>query len=164
MKKIIKPIVCLVILLFVIALTTGCIGYVSKATGGGWFIDEETQHKCTFGFNVNLKDNPGAVQNDKTFTGQFQFKDHGTGTKIHLDEITYIEPDDSMTVNNIAYFEGWDKGGNFVVVAVLDLGEPGPDAGDCIAIWYNPDPDTFDPDIDPPDWYGTLGGGNIQAH
>lgn len=157
MKKLIKPIVCLAILLVVIALTTGCIGYVSKATGGGWFIDEETQHKCTFGFNVNLKDNPGAVQNDKTLTGKLQFKDHETGVKIHLDEMTYIEPD-SMTVNdNIAYFEGWDKDGNFVKVAVQDLGEPGPDAGDGIAIEYYDGTQYWE-------WYGTLEGGNIQAH
>ncbi len=158
MKKLIKPIVCLVILLIVIALTTGCApDYVSKATGGGWFIDEETGNKCTFGFNVNLKDNPGAEKNDKTLTGKLQFKDHETGIKIHLDEITYIETDSMMANDNIAYFEGWDKDGNFIKVTVQDLGEPGPDAGDGIIIEY----------IDGPTyllWYGTLGGGNIQAH
>lgn len=148
MKKLIKPIVCLAILLVVIALTTGC----------GWFIDEETGNKCTFGFNVNLKDNAGAEKNEKTLTGKLQFKDHETGIKIHLDEITYIEPD-SMTVNdNAAYFEGWDEGGNFVVVAVLDLGEPGADAGDGIAIRYYYDGTQYW------EWYGTLEGGNIQAH
>ena len=159
MKKLIKPIVCLVILLVVIALTTGCLGNVDKATGGGWFIDETTGNKCTFGFNAQLKDNQGAVENEKIYTGQFQFKDYATGQKIHLKVMGLISFDDTS-----AYFGGYDKDGIPVVVFVEDLGEPGVDAGDCIAIWYNPDPETFNPDIDPPDWYGTLGGGNIQAH
>jgi len=158
MKKLIKPIIYLAILLIVITLITGCApDYVGKATGGGWFIDEATDAKCTFGFNVNLKDNPGAEKNDKTLTGKLQFKDHETGIKIHLDEIIYIEPD-SMTVNdNVAYFEGYDKDGKYVKVTIQDLGEPGPDAGDGIIIEY----------IDGPTyliWYGILGGGNIQAH
>ena len=151
MKKLIKPIVCLVILLVVIALTTSC---VDKATGGGWFIDEDG-HKCTFGFNAIGK----GEGEDWTYTGQFQFKDYATGQKIHLKVMGLISFDDTSV-----YFGGYDKDGIPVVVFVEDLGEPGVDAGDCIAIWYNPDPETFNPDIDPPDWYGTLGGGNIQAH
>jgi hypothetical protein len=157
MNKLIKPIVCLAILLIVIALTTGCVGNVDKATGGGWFIDEETGNKCTFGFNVNLKDNPGAEKNEKTLTGKLQFKDHETGVKIHLDEITYIEPEDDYFDDTIALFEGTTKDGYFVYVIVEDLGEPGADAGDGIAIEYYDGTQYWE-------WYGTLEGGNIQAH
>ena len=155
MKKLIKPIFCLVILLVVIALMTGC---VEKATGGGWFIDEIMGNKCTFGFNAQLKDNQGAVENEKIYTGQFQFKDCGTGQNIHLKVMELISLDDTS-----AYFGGYDKDGTPVVVFVEDLGEPGVDPGDYIAIWYNPDPDPDPDDPPPPDWYGTLGGGNIQT-
>jgi hypothetical protein len=154
MKKLIKPIVCLAILLVAIALLTGC---VEKANGGGWFIDEITGNKCTFGFNANLKDNTGAVNNDKIYTGQFQFKDHETGQKIHLNEMAYIYPENGNFDDTIALFEGTDKDGYFVYVIVEDQGEPGSDAGDGIAIEYYDGTQYWE-------WYGTLEGGNIQAH
>jgi len=156
MKKLIRPIFCLAILLVAIALTTGCVGNVDKATGGGWFIDETTWNKCTFGFNAQLKDNQGAVENEKIYTGQFQFKDCGTGQKIHLEEMMGLL---SSTDNTTAMFWGTDKDGKNVLVIVIDLGEPGVDPGDYIAIWYG----TFDPLSKPPDWSGTLEGGNIQT-
>ena len=155
MKKLIKPIVCLAILLVAIALLTGCLGNVDKATGGGWFIDKNTGNKCTFGFNANLKDNTEAVNNDKIYIGQFQFKDHETGQKIHLEVMGLISLDDTS-----AYFGGYDKDGIPVVVFVEDLGEPGVDPGDYIEIYYD-----FDESVDPPEpsWAGVLEGGNIQT-
>lgn len=157
MNKLIKPIVFLAILFIVIALTTGCLGNVDKATGGGWFIDETTGNKCTFGFNAQLKDNQGAENNEKIYTGQFQFKDHGTGQKIHLEEMMGLL---SSADNTTAMFGGTDKDGKNVLVIVIDWGEPGVDAGDYIQIYY--DFDESD-DLPEPSWAGVLEGGNIQT-
>ena len=146
MKKLIKPIVCLAILLVAIALTTGCQPpqpTVGKATGGGWFIDENTENKCTFGFNAQGKDRPEGL----IFTGQFQFKDHGTGQKIHLNEMMGF-----LDLDNSAMFAGTDKEGIDVGVIVTDLGEPGPGVGDSIEIWHGIKT-----------WTGTILGGNIQV-
>ena len=69
MNKLVKPIVCLAILGIVVSLSVGCVTEgVTKATGGGWFVDDNSKNDniCHFGFNVNLKDNKGAVDNDKT--------------------------------------------------------------------------------------------------
>ena len=154
MKKLLKFAVCLALLVMVVALFTGC---ADKATGGGWFYDECTGNKCTFGFNAQLKDNQGAVNNDKIYTGQFQFKDLETGQKIHLGEMIFIEPENGYFDDTIALFEGTDKDGNLVEVAVEDQGEPGADAGDGIAIGYYDGTQYWE-------WYGTLEGGNIQAH
>ena len=153
MKKLTKSMVCLAALLVVSASTMGC---VDKATGGGWFYDYDTGNKCTFGFNAQYKDNPGAVETGKIFTGQFQFKDHETGVKFHLEEMISVEPDDGSPG---AGFEGYDKDGKFVIVCVDDGGEPGWGEGDAIAIWREPD----EPDGDPT-WCGYIEGGNIVAH
>ena len=143
MKKLTKPILFLAILLIAIALLAGC-----KATGGGWFIDEVTGNKCTFGFNARAKgDEP-----DYTFKGQFQFKDLVTGQKIHIDEMLRVQANESASA-----FQGFDKDGILVSVIVTDWGEPGADAGDHININYNYQ---GSPSIV---WYGYLEGGNIQT-
>jgi hypothetical protein len=126
---------------------------VDKATGGGWFYDNVSGNKCTFGFNAQYKDNPGAVENEKIYTGQFQFKDHGTGVKFHLKEMTFVSGSAEY-----ANFGGYDKDENYVEVHVVDAGEPGWGEGDGIAIWYASDEE------EEPTWSGYLEGGNIQTH
>jgi len=148
MKKLLKYAVCLAILLIVMALMTGC---VDKATGGGWFYDCKGV-KCTFGFNAQEKDNPGAEKNDKVFTGQFQFQVTGKdGTKFHLDEMTWFE---DLSLFNVASFGGYDKDDNWVSVTVTDMGEPGAGSGDGILIVH----ETLGA------WAGVIDGGNIQLH
>ena len=146
MKKLLKYTACLAILLLAIALMTGC---VDKATGGGWFYDCDGD-KCTFGFNAQRTEG-------NVYKGQFQFQDHGNRMKIHIDEMMFFSD------LGIVWFGGTDKEGKGVVVAVTDMGEPGPGAGDSIAIWY----DIFDFSSPPsllPDWVGVIEGGNIQLH
>ena len=146
MKKLTKYMVCLAAVLVVAASTRGCC---DKATGGGWFYDERSEDKCTFGFNAQFKDNPGAVENEKIYTGQFQFKDHGTGVKFHLEEMTYLDSWSDASLD----FGGYDKDGVYVYVYVYDAGEPGWSEGDGIYIRRAGDR-----------WYGSLEGGNIQTH
>ena len=148
MKKLLKYTACLAILLLAIALMTGC---VDKATGGGWFYDECRGVKCTFGFNAQEKDNPGAVKNDKVFTGQFQFRVTGKdGLKFHLDEMTWFE---DLSLLNIVSFGGYD-GEYWVSVTVTDMGEPGAGSGDGILIVHE----------EHGIWAGVIDGGNIQLH
>jgi hypothetical protein len=167
MKKLTKSMVCLAAMLVVAALTMGCAESpdpvnplptpispedpptptVGKATGGGWFYDNDTGNKCTFGFNAQYKDNPGAEKTGKMFTGQFQFKNHGTGEKFHLNEIILLAFDE-----NEAHFNGSEKDGTCVYVYVYDAGEPGWSKGDEIAIWREPD----DPEEDDPTWWGYI--------
>jgi len=174
MKKLLKYVSCLAILLMVIVLFTGC-----KVTGGGWFPNEDNNGnsgggeptitvssvgningaKCTFGFNAQgTKTGEGLF--DWEYKGQFQFKDHGTGKKIHIGEMMLVWGFDDGTL-----FGGTDKEGKGVAVFVTDMGEPGPGAGDAIKIWYDLDVGSlFDPPDWVPDWAGTIEGGNIQVH
>ena len=114
---------------------TGC-----KVTGGGWFYDQNG-NKCTLGFNAQADDETGEAK------GQFQFNDHA-GTKIHASVTGLWELEGQYYI-----FWGETKDGEYVGVEVQDLGEPGVDAGDNV--WVR---------IDSMEWYGSLGGGNIQAH
>ncbi|MCD4841921.1 MAG: hypothetical protein K8R08_07975 [Methanosarcinales archaeon] len=138
-------IISLVALTAVMALTIGCIDS-GKANGGGMFIDQN-EHKVTFGFNA---------QGDgcDTFKGQFQLVDHETGQKIHVSEMYRVDVD-----NDEAKFKGFTKDGVQVIVYVTDHGEPGPDAGDYIAVYYD-----ISPQCEPPTWDGNLVKGNIQIH
>ena len=61
--------------------------------------------------------------------------------------------------NDQAIFSGLTKDGVQVVVYVTDHGEPGPDAGDYIAVYYD-----ISPQFEPPTWDGNLVKGNIQIH
>ena len=150
MKKLLKYTACLAILLMVIVLFTGC-----KATGGGFFMNGDD--KCTFGFNAQ-----GIGEGlDWEYKGQFQFKDHGTGQKIHIGEMMLLWNLD----DGVALFGGTDKEGKGIAVLVTDMGEPGPGAGDDIKIWYDLDISSlFDPPSWVPDWAGVIEGGNIQVH
>ena len=171
MKNFIKYLICLAILLIIIVLMIGCCGVtIDKVTGGGWFTDDggvspdpsvisvrnTNDVKCTFGFNAQEKDNPGAEKNDRVFTGQFQFKEHTKkGVKIHLSEMIWF--DGWSWDGTEATFGGTDKNGNDVEVTVIDNGEPGANSGDWISI-------TLYSDGVEKTWSGELEGGNIQVH
>ena len=148
MKKFLKYAACLAILLMVVVLFTGC-----KVTGGGWFLDvvEEEETKCTFGLNAQGEWDEGVGW--FVYKGQFQFNDHA-GTKIHVEVMQMTQFGDDY-----AEFSGVAKSGEAVIVWVEDHGEPGPDAGDYIAIWIN-----GLPLFDPPSYEGEILGGNIQVH
>ena len=149
MKNFLKYAACLAMLVMVLALFTGC---VDKATGGGWFYDECSGDKCTFGFNAQEKDNPGAEKNDKVFTGQFQFRVTGKdGASFHLDKMTWFE---DLSLINVASFGGYDKDNWWVSVTVTDMGEPGAGSGDAILIVHE----------NLGIWAGVIDGGNIQLH
>ena len=140
MKKLLKFAVCLALLVMVVALFTGC-----KVTGGGWFEDCD-EDKCTFGFNAQ-----GIGEGlDWEYKGQFQFKDHGDGTKIHIGEMYLVE-----VVGPVANFTGYDNKNECIVnVTVTDKGEPGAGSGDLILI--------LAPGLGA--WGGEIQGGNIQVH
>ena len=144
-------VISLVILTAAMALTVGCIG---MANGGGMFIDQNG-HKVTFGFNAKAID-------DETFKGQFQLVDHETGQKIHVSEmLVLVGPCEFRGVHvgsNEAWFGGETNDGAIVGVHVIDNGEPGPDEGDYIAVYYNDDL------FNHPSWSGNLVKGNIQIH
>ena len=145
-------VISLVILTAAMALTVGCIG---MANGGGMFIDQNG-HKVTFGFNAKAID-------DETFKGQFQLVDHETGQKIHVSEMqgVFMGPYEFGDVHvgpNEAWFGGLDDDEVPVLVNVIDNGEPGPDEGDYIAVYYDDDM------YDEPSWSGYLVKGNIQIH
>ena len=128
----------LVILTAAMALTVGCIG---MANGGGMFIDQNG-HKVTFGFNAKAID-------EDTFKGKFNLVDHATGQKIHVSEMLAVGVEDTEAI-----FMGETNDGVPVVVHVIDNGEPGPDEGDYIAVYYE--------GLEPSSWYGNLVKGNIQ--
>lgn len=151
MKKLLKYTACLVILLMVVVLFTGC-----KVTGGGYFMNNEVD-KCTFGFNAQ---GTGECLN-WDYKGQFQFKDHVSGQKIHIGKMMLLW----NLGDGAALFGGTDKEGKGVAVLVTDMGEPGPGAGDEIKIWYDLSLSSlFDPPSWEPDWAGVIEGGNIQIH
>ena len=132
-------VISLVILTAAMALTVGCIG---MANGGGMFIDQNG-HKVTFGFNAKAID-------DETFKGKFNLVDHETGQKIHVSEMLEVGVEDTEAI-----FMGETNDGVPVVVHVIDNGEPGPDAGDYIEVYYESSPVSY--------WYGYLVKGNIQT-
>jgi hypothetical protein len=143
MKKLLKYAACLVILVIVVVLFTGCDLVEGKVTGGGWFEDGEGK-KCTFGFN--------AQGEGFEYKGQFQFNDH-VDIKIHADVLGFLE-----LFETYAEFVGEYEEGKYVKVSVLDLGGPGVGPGDYIKIWINESP------FGPPTYEGELVGGNLKVH
>ena len=132
-------VISLVIVTAAMALTVGSIGLVN---GGGMFIDQN-DHKVTFGFNAQ------ETNDDGTLKGEFNLVDHATGQKIHVSEMLYV-----LVGNDLAFFNGVTKDGVLVVVFLTDYGEPGPDAGDYIEVYYG--------DLQQLSWSGNLVKGNIQ--
>ena len=134
-------VICLVA---VLALTgVGC-----KATGGGWFIDELTQHKITFGFNgQSTSDEPVA-----TAKGQFQLVDHDSKMRIHgTFEGTYR--DDASEFWGTCSINGTDT--DSLYVFCLDDDEVGMGLGDYIEIGIGDWPYLYH-------YQGALQGGNIK--
>ena len=146
-------IISLVALTAVMALTVGCIEeYYGMANGGGMFIDQN-DHRVTFGFNAQTNDG-------ETFKGQFQLVDHTTGEQIHISEMEVVGMGADEDGNDYAGFLGFTNDGVPIVVFVTDYGEPGPDAGDFIVVYYGIDNPSY-PEDDPFK-YGDLVKGNIQ--
>jgi len=137
----------LIIIMLILALglfMTGC-----KVTGGGWFIDQNN-NKCTLGF-VAQGDSEGCGLSEMfAAKGQFQFNDH-VDTKIHA-KVEGMMGTMLGTVGGYGFI-GETKDEEAVVVIVTDLGEPGADAGDGVYVKFGSQ-----------EWYGVLGGGNIQGH
>ncbi len=143
--KVKTVVISLVIITVAMALTVGSIGL---ANGGGMFIDQNG-HRVTFGFNAKANDDE--TNDDETLKGKFQLKDHVTGQKIHVSEMQFI-----CMGTDLAFFNGTTKDGVLVVVFLTDYGEPGPDAGDYIEVYYDPNGPTETA------WCGNLVKGNIQ--
>ena len=129
----------------------GCIEYPSeKTTGGGWFTDNLTGHKITFGFNAQPTDNGEAK-------GKFQLVDNANKTRIHgTFSITHNVTDNET----VALFQGTcsinGEDGYSLYVGFLDLGEPGVSAGDMVGVEIGTTP--------PLTYSGNLSGGNIKIH
>jgi hypothetical protein len=137
----------LISLLIVTAATALTVGSIGMANGGGMFIDEISGHRVTFGFNVKANDDE--INDDETLKGKFQLKDHVTGQEIHVSEIL-----EAYMGTDLAFFSGVTKDGVLVVVFISDFGEPGPDAGEYIKVYYG--------DSQELSWCGNLVKGNIQ--
>ena len=136
-------VISLLIITAAMALTVGSIGMVN---GGGMFIDKDSGHRVTFGFNVKANDDD---TNDETLKGKFQLKDHVTGQEIHVSEMQFV-----CVGTERAFFSGVTKDEVPVVVFITDYGEPGPDADDYIEVYYG--------DSQQLSWCGNLVKGNIQ--
>lgn len=139
----------LLAILMVAVTVPGCT--TTKATGGGWFIDDRTADHCSFGFNGQVKVARGAVNNEKAITGQFQFVDHTSGVKFHATMATVI-PD---VYENCARYSGADQDGNTVDIYACDYGNPNSMGTDDYIEITNSGLGT---------WSGYLQGGNIVAH
>ncbi len=144
------------VLVFVLiaAVLLGAPGSVANAnankiTGGGWFIDDSSDNKITFGFDG--KQTPEHPRN-YIAKGQFQLVDHGTGDRIHgiIEEIS---------TSGLKFKGSCSKNGQgdyILRVMLLDLGKPGVQPGDKIfvTIWESPIRS----------YTGELKGGNIKVH
>jgi len=111
----------------------GCVEFYpsEKTTGGGWFTDNLTGHKITFGFNAQPTDNGEAK-------GKFQLVDSADKTRIHgTFSITHNVTDNET----VALFQGTcsinGSGEYDLYFAFWDLGEPGVAAGDNITVAVN---------------------------
>jgi len=130
----------------------GCVEFYpsEKTTGGGWFTDNLTGHKITFGFNAQPTDNGEAK-------GKFQLVDSADKTRIHGTLSVTHNVTDNETV---AIFEGTcsinGEDGYSLYVGFLDLGEPGVSAGDMIGVEIGTNPPLI--------YSGNLSGGNIKIH
>ena len=149
----------LLVAVFVLGMA-GCKVPSVKTTGGGWFIDDCTGHKVTFGFTAI------PTGEDLDAKGQFQLIDHFTKppTRIHgmFDKMKKV----SM-VGDTTEFEGKcsiDGEWEFTLkIWFTDKGEPGADSGDEIKIKI----EGWRPENSRCccyDYKGTLEGGNIQVH
>ena len=158
--KIFKIALAIILMVGLLAGTMGC----KKTTGGGWFIDEFTGNKVTFGFNAQPVGEPWIDPYGNWYRdakGQFQLIDHGAKIRIHGTFTTTWAEDGTNETDFVSYDASVNGvGGYGVCVLLRDYGEPGPSAGDAIAIpWVR---DSFGNVVY--DAQGYLGGGNIQVH
>jgi len=133
-------------------------------TGGGWFIDWDSENKITFGINAQSLDEPSDLDPQLCQAkGQIQLIDHGTRERIHgTFIISGLGVGSKSYVSNSggpATINGED--GYIVVVEVHDMGEPGIQAGDFIGVQVF---DEDNPGSPVREYHGWLGGGNIQVH
>ncbi len=150
------------VVLLVAVLALGGVG-CNKATGGGWFIDDTTGYKITFGFNAKPTvdytntDTPEEVP----AKGQFQLVDHGTKTRIHgsFDGTWSWTSDDISSFFGTSIINGTDV--QPFNVQFYDNGEQGLDKGDGIIVHIG----STDPNGPITLIYsGELGGVNIKVH
>jgi len=150
------------LLISVLLVGTGC----KNITGGGWFIDWDSENKITFGINGQSLDEPSDLDPQLCQAkGHIQLIDHGTGDRIHCTFIiTGFGEASKPYLSNFggpATINGED--GYIVVVEVHDMGEPGIQAGDLIGVLVFEE-DNIDPQNPFKKYTGWLGGGNIQVH
>lgn len=147
-----------------VLVSSGC----KKITGGGWFINDgwpALDHKIIFGFTAQPTGevivHPILLEEMETAKGQFQLIDLDAKTIIHGKFIgVYTEDYPYEETQSLFWGECSINGedGHFLEAHFMDNGEPGVQAGDRVEIWI----DSF---IGfPPNYLGTLMGGNIQIH
>ena len=143
-----KLALCLTLVAVLALLGAGCT-VAKKTTGGGWFIDDESGGRITFGFTAQPTDGLEAK-------GQFQLVDHGTKMRVHgtfLGTFMVSDPTESGFHGTCSINGEGDYG--FLVI-LEDMGEPGVSAGDSVEIYVGSQPVLH--------YHGVLGGGNIQVH
>ena len=145
-------VVCLVaVALFAI----GCF----RVTGGGWLTSAIPPGKATFAFHGSCDPETGVA------SGKLEYHDHAADVHLHgvvsnLDVPGCIPIDVPFAIYAGTYTPQPKKlgpGGTFFI-AVQDLGEPGPSSGDAISIALEGGV------YDGYEHFGTIEGGNIQAH
>ncbi len=138
------------VVLLVAALAAVGVG-CNKVTGGGWFIDEDTDHKITLGFTAQ-------PTGDESAKGQFQLVDHFYKPPLRIHG-TFIATSDEIDPNESAFAGTCSINGqgeyDFGVIWE-DYGEPGVSAGDYLEIGVDSSPEIH--------YSGYLSGGNIQVH
>jgi len=132
----------------------------AKVTGGGWFNDSMngvydsatdtwSGNRVNFGFNAQVDKN-GEVK------GQFQLIDHDANINLHgtFDHMDILGLWGGVcVVKGIGSVNGEDVP---FELSCIDAGEPGPSAGDMVAVWVYADSPLF--------YSGYLEGGNVQVH
>ena len=164
MRRILSFGLVLLILISVLLLGIGC----NKITGGGWFIDENTGNKITFGLNAQPLDEPLIVEmNGETFEGlyakgQLQLIDHVTKERIHCTFVGTANGSDP-TVSDFggpATING--EGGYFVTVEINFTNKLNPEEPPVYVIAISVSHED-DPDNNRSIW-GVLDGGSVKIH
>ena len=154
------------VLLLVVGLLVAAVGCYeqSKTTGGGWFYDEVTSAKVTFGFNAQpteveiIDDEPIYMAK-----GKFALVDHSTKppTRIHGTIFFQSYPIELPEgKSNFWGFGSVDGELEYLLIGYFeDNGQPGADPGDYIsaALWDGVSVPALV-------YGGTLEGGNIKVH
>jgi hypothetical protein len=149
-------------LVFILATTAlGCgeeEWEVSKTTGGGWFYDDITDAKVTFGFTAKPTE-PDPEDPDVWYLakGQFQLIDHSEKIRVHGTFYWALRETPTQTTD----FWGWctvnGVDGFLYEAGFWDEGESGPDKGDYIGFYAFKGSESYY-------WQGELQGGNIKIH